>query len=359
MAENFSVDRDELLRRYVSLIAPGSVIRDGLERIQHSHTGALIVMGRNDLVDQVSTGGFNINADLTPTAMRELAKMDGALVLNSDLDRIEKAGVHLVPDGMLPTIETGTRHRTADRVSRQTGVPVVTVSAAMSTIALFIDGDRHAVEPTERTLARSSQAIATMNRYREKLDELLNILSALEISDQATVRDVALAAQKIEMLRRLETEVRGYIAALGIDGRLPEMQLMEVVTGLNEITQLLEEDYTLVDQESGAFSIARLSTLDDSSLIDLGLVAEVIGFGTELHLESRVSPKGYRLAAQLPRITILTARKLVDTFGSLQGLLGASTAELKDAGGLTDNRARTIHENLARLTDKLYDQTRF
>jgi diadenylate cyclase len=57
----------------------------------------------------------------TAPQLRELAKMDGAIVLSGDAERILAAAVHLSPVGVPAHGETGTRHRTAERVARQVG----------------------------------------------------------------------------------------------------------------------------------------------------------------------------------------------------------------------------------------------
>src|SRR4051812_20793503 len=99
-------------------VAPGTAMRDGLERILRGNTGALIVLGHDRSVDSISTGGFDLDVDFSATRLRELSKMDGALVVTSDLSKIIRASVQLVPDPTIETQETGTRHRTAERVAK-------------------------------------------------------------------------------------------------------------------------------------------------------------------------------------------------------------------------------------------------
>ena len=215
----------------VATMAPGTPLREGFERILRGRTGALIVLGNTREVQQLCTGGFLLDVPYTPTALRELAKMDGAIVLDTQRFRIVRAGVHLMPDPVLETIETGTRHRTADRVAQQTGVPVVTISASMSTISLYVGGQRRVVEHSEHILSRANQALQTLERYRGRLSELTNRLSALEVHDQVSVKDVALVAQQIEMVHRLQLELEGYVIELGTDGRLLSLQLFELSAG--------------------------------------------------------------------------------------------------------------------------------
>ena len=217
------------LRQYQRRLAPGTPLRAGLDRILHGRTGALVVLGNNAKVQQVSTGGFQLNVDFTPQALRELAKLDGAIILSNDLSRIIAAGVHLVPAGDLPTAETGTRHRSADRTAQASGVPVVTVSASMSTISLFMDGDRHPVETSGQMISRANQTLATLARFVDRLGDILHQFNALEVGEQVTIRSLVLVAQRFEMTRRLSAETQFHIDTLGVEGRLIALQHAELV----------------------------------------------------------------------------------------------------------------------------------
>src|ERR1700710_1455908 len=201
---------DDQLRRTLIAVATGTPLRDGLERILRGHTGGLIVLGYDRGVEAVCTGGFNLDVDFSATPLRELSKMDGALVVTSDLSKIVRAGVQLVPDSSIETSETGTRHRTAERVAKQTGQPVVSVSASMNIVALYVGGRRHVLEGSEAILARANQARATLERYRSRLDEVTGTLSALEIEDLVTLRDVTSVLQRLEMARRISEELARY-----------------------------------------------------------------------------------------------------------------------------------------------------
>src|SRR5919202_4695241 len=179
----------DTLRATLAAVAPGTALRDGLERILRGHTGALIVLGFDRVVESLCTGGFELDVPFSSTRLRELAKMDGAVVVASDLSRILRAAVHLVPDPTIPTEESGTRHRTAERVARQSGYPVISVSQSMRIIALYVDGRRYVLDDSAAILSRANQALATLERYKLRLDEVAGTLSALEIEDLVTVRD--------------------------------------------------------------------------------------------------------------------------------------------------------------------------
>lgn len=338
------------ISKYRALLAPGTPLREGLERILRGRTGALVVLGDNRQVEDISTGGFRIDVPFTATALRELAKMDGAIVLAGDGEQIVAAGVHLMPDSRIDTVETGTRHRTADRVAQQTGLPVVTVSASMHTIQLFLAGTRTLVEPSAAILGRAHLALQTLERYKERLQQVLHRLSGLEVQDQVTVRDLVVVAQRLEMVRRLEAETAGYVNELGTDGRLLELQLLEVNVGLEDLPQVLARDYR--PEDSGVFGFDELPELSDADLVDAAAVARAIGFSD--HLDSRVSARGYRQLASINRLPEVVVTRLIEQFGNLQQLFGASSSELQLVEGVGENRARMIRDSLTRLAESAY-----
>ena len=336
----------------VATMAPGTPLREGFERILRGRTGALVVLGNTREVQQLCTGGFLLDVPYTPTALRELAKMDGAIVLDTQRFRIVRAGVQLMPDPVLETIETGTRHRTADRVAQQTGVPVVTISASMSTISLYVAGQRRVVEHSEHILSRANQALQTLERYRGRLSELTNRLSALEVHDQVSVKDVALVAQQIEMVHRLQLELEGYVIELGTDGRLLTLQLFELSAGVDELRELLERDYQPSD--GSAFQLDALATLSTPELLDVLMVARAVGLGP--HVDGRIVTRGYRQVGQLTRIPPALGVRLLEHFGGLQGLFAASAADLQEVDGVGESRARIIRDGLVRLADAAYSE---
>src|SRR6202021_1753442 len=157
------------LREAVARLAPGTALRDGLERILRGRTGALVVLGYDDSVEAICDGGFSFDVRYAPTKLRELSKMDGAVVLSTDGSRILRANVQLVPDPSIPTDESGTRHRSAERAAIQTGYPVISVSHSMNIVTVYVGGERHVVADSATILSRANQAIATLERYKTRL----------------------------------------------------------------------------------------------------------------------------------------------------------------------------------------------
>jgi diadenylate cyclase len=347
--------RDERRRAALTAVAPGTALRDGLDRILRGSTGALIVLGFDQAVADLCSGGFELNVEFSSTRLRELAKMDGAIVLDGAAGTIVRAAVQLVPDPVIPTDEAGTRHRTAERVSRQTGHTVISVSKSMRIIALFIDGARFVLEDPTAILSHANQALATLERYRRRLDEVSGALSALEIEDGVTVRDVTAVAQRLEMVRRIAGEIEGYMVELGTDGRLLALHLDELMAGTGQERALLAQDYVPAQPQdragAAAAVLARLESLTLDELLDVASVAEVLGFGGPDALDDLVSPHGYRLLARVPRIPVPVVDSLIEHFGGLQKLLAAGVDDLASVDGVGAAHARSVREGLSRLAE--------
>ncbi|GAB3248057.1 DNA integrity scanning diadenylate cyclase DisA [Nocardioides dilutus] len=351
MAER--TDEQLRLRATLASIAPGTALRDGLERILRGRTGALIVIGSDRTVESIATGGFDLDVPFTATGLRELAKMDGAIILDRDLTRILKAAVHLMPDQAIPSEETGTRHRTADRTARQTGFPVISVSQSMQIIAAYVGETRHVLEEAGQILARANQALATLERYKLRLDEVSSTLSALEIEDLVTVRDVAVVAQRLEMVIRIAAEIEDYVLELGTDGRLLSLQLEELITGVDAERQLVIRDYVAGGRRARnpELLLQKLESLSSTELVDPASTARVLGLASGELLDAPVTPRGYRLLAKVPRLPTTVVDRLVEHFGTLQKLLSAGVEDLQVVEGVGELRARSVREGLSRLAE--------
>ena len=340
---------NSVLRR----LAPGTDLRDGLERILRGRTGALIVLGFDRSVEEICDGGFQINIDFSPTRLRELSKMDGAVILNDNATRILRANVQLMPDPSIATVESGTRHRTAERVALQTKLPVISVSHSMSIISLYFDGVRYVVPDPTAILGRANQALATLQRYRHRLDEVAQSLSALEIEDFTTVRDVMTVLQRLMMVRRIAGEISNDIVELGTEGRLTALQLDELTRSIEESRALLVRDYVPGGQDRSVPEIMfTLEQIDETSMLDLNVLAREMGFPFSPDLlEQHVSARGYRLLATIPRVPSLIQDRLVAHFHNLQGLLAATAGDLQAVDGVGEARARVVREGLSRVAE--------
>jgi diadenylate cyclase len=334
------------------LVAPGTQLREGLDRILQARMGALIVVGDGPEVLSVCSGGFLLDAEFTPQRLSELAKMDGAVILAADTSRVARANVHLVPDPNIPTSETGTRHRTAERVGRQLDVPVITVSEDMSLVAIHRRGEKHTLEPIPRVLARADQALQILTRYKARLDAVSGSLSALEVEDLVTLRDVATVLQRAEMVRRIAEEIEGYVIELGADGRLVMLQLEELVGGVEEDRRLVAKDYFQSSDDVELVSVMRaLAQLDDEDLLDLNLVAAVLQLDPGIGIDGALQPRGFRLLHKIPRLPEMVSDHVVGRFSNLQKIMRAGLGDLTEVEGVGEVRARAIKEGLSRLAE--------
>jgi diadenylate cyclase len=344
--------RSEALLDALRMVAPGTPLRDGIDRILQASKGALIVVGDGPEVLSVCSGGFLLDAEFTPQRLSELAKMDGALILAADCSRVARGNVHLVPDPNIPTAETGTRHRTAERVARQIDVPVISVSEAMSVVTIYRDDMKYTLEPIPRVLAKANQALQTLERYKNRLDAVSGSLSALEVEDLVTVRDAVTVLQRAEMVRRIADEIEGYIIELGSEGRLVMLQLEELMGGVEDDRRLVSKDYFVSSQDLELDEVMKqLAQLTTEELLDLKEVAGVLNLAQGTGLDWSLQPHGYRLLHKIPRLPEVVADRVVARFHNLQKIMRASMKDLDDVEGVGETRARAIKEGLSRLAE--------
>jgi diadenylate cyclase len=302
-------------------VAPGTALRDGLDRIVRGKTGALLVLGDGPDVLAICSGGFLLDAPFSPQRLSELAKMDGAIILGSKGQRLARANVHLLPDPSVPTSETGTRHRTAERIARSIPIPVIAVSEEMGVISVYVDGVKHQLQDVSRLLDRANQAVQTLERYRARLDDALATLTALEVEDVVTARDVITVLQRRDMVRRIASEIDTTIVELGVDARLLRLQIEEY-SGADHEVDLVQDDYPAIDAEAA-----------------------------DLDLEAPVAPRGLRLLSHVPRMTPALAAKVADHFGVFTKLQRATVAELAAVPGIDPALAVVVKDTLERITE--------
>jgi diadenylate cyclase len=344
------------LRETIGRLAPGTGLRDGLERILRGRTGALIVLGHDDSVEAICDGGFSLDVRYAPTRLRELSKMDGAVVLSTDASRIVRANVQLVPDPSIPTDESGTRHRSAERAAIQTGHAVISVSHSMNIVTVYVGGERHVLTDSATILSRANQAIATLERYKARLDEVTRQLSRAEIEDYATLRDVMTVVQRLELARRIGLVIDNDAVELGTDGRQLRLQLEELLGGNDTARELIVRDYHASPEPPSktqvASTLAELDTLSDTELLELTALAKVFGYPTTTEAQdSALSPRGYGAMAGIPRLQFAHVDLLVRAFGTLQGLLAASSNDLQSVEGIGSMWARHVREGLSQLAE--------
>jgi diadenylate cyclase len=337
--------------RALDMVAPGSSLREGVDNVINASTGGLIVIGEPDELSFLFSGGLKLDVDYTPQLLYQVAKMDGAIVLDSEAKRLSWANVQLMPDPTIHSSETGTRHRTAERVSKQTKALVIAISARRDVVSLYQEGMKYILQDIPTVLSKANQGLATLEKYRARLDAVSTRLTTLEFASAATMHDVLVVLQRAELLLRTSHEVERYIIELGAEGRLIEMQLEETVIGVLPDRAALIRDYASDDSDVALDdTLAALSRLPHQELLDLGRLAELLGHDRKVNPHDvPVSARGYRALGRITRLPRLVGEKVIKELGSLEAILAASDAELTGIDGVGEARAADIREGLDRL----------
>ncbi len=347
--------KDNEMLEILRSMAPGTPLREGLENILRARTGALIVVGDSQEVLGTLDGGFLINKEYSPAHIYELAKMDGAIVISKDHKKILYANSQLIPDSSIPTEETGTRHRTAERMAKQTGEVVVCISQRRNIITVYKGSRKYILRDTPTILTRANQALQTLEKYKAVLDSAMNNLSVLEFEDIVTLDDVAFVIQRTEMFMRVVAEIDRYTCELGNEGRLISMQMEELLANIEQDGLMVVEDYMTEENSKTAEEMQRqIRLFNYEELMNLTAICRVLGYcGGVSSLDINVSPKGYRIMSKVPRLPMPVMKNLVNTFFNFKGILRASIEELDDVEGIGEVRARTIKEGIKRVQDQI------
>jgi diadenylate cyclase len=341
------------LTEALTLVAPGTALREAIDNIVRARNGGLLVFADEDEVLPLVSGGIFIDIELQPMILYELAKMDGAILLNRSGSRIMHANVQLMPDPTISSSETGTRHRTAERVAKQIDALVISVSAARDVVSLYIDGIRYLLEEIRNILSKSNQALQTLEKYKSRLSQVATSLSALEFEDAVTLYDVLSVIQRSEMVLRISKELERYIIELGSEGRLIRLQLEELMVDVRDDRLAVLADYLPDFADLTVEEVAAgLGALHNEELLSLARVAELIGYDEDVDaLELHVSPRGYRMLRKIPRLPRGVIDNLVVRFGHLEVIMSASTDELAAVEGVGPGRAHDIKEGFLRLRE--------
>lgn len=335
----------------IKKLVPGTPLREGLENILRAKMGVLVLVGNNQPLLDVVDGGFALNCEYTPAGFYELGKMDGALILSTDLKHIVYANAQLVPDSKIPTTETGTRHRTAERVAKQTGGLVIAISQRRNLITMYLGNLRYTLKDITVSLSRANQALQTLEKYRKVLIRSLTNLSALEFEDFVTLLDVAEIIIRVEQVSRIAGEVERHVIELGSEGRLVSMQMEELISEQDDM-ELLLKDYCFHCSTDMQLLREQLAALPEEGLEPYA-ICRILGYGTTPStLEIPVVPRGYRVLRRIPRLPMAIVENLVIHFKTLHCIYNATIVELDDVEGIGEVRAKTIKDGLKRVREQ-------
>ena len=335
----------DVLRQF----APGTVLRDAAELIVRQGTGALVVIGFDAQVAQVCSGGvFLESARFTPPLLAELAKMDGGIVIDGDGQYIVRANVHFIPDPTLRTDQTGTRFRTAERLAQQINRPVLAISEEGRNIAIvFVGGEKLELRSAAMLYREANQSLNSIERLRRRLDEAEERLTRLEVDDTVTVRDVARLIQRAALLQRLNGQLERTIVELGGEGELIAIQVADLVDGVQELANMVFEDY-MKRRGSSRDVMSRLESIETEDLYVTSHVALAVGLDA---LDTQVQPRGIRALATVPRLPVPVREAMLAYFRKYHKLINADVTTLGQVEGVGPTRAQQVRSYLDRLLE--------
>jgi diadenylate cyclase len=346
--------RDSRLTDALRRISPGTTMRQGIDDILRGSEGALIVIGEPAELSFLFSGGIRLDQAFSPYLLYELAKMDGAIILNSNSTRIVYANVQLMPDPTIPSAETGTRHRTAERVAKQTGALTVSISQQRDVVTIYVGDLRYQLEEIPAVLAKTNQALTTLDTYRARLEQISTRLTALEFQSAVMLDDVLTALQRAEMTTRMVGEIERNVVELGVEGRLIKIQLDEMTEWVPHDKLAVILDYEVTEVTGGADRVlAQLAAMPDQELLELDELAQVLGYPRSVNpMDYAVAPRGYRVLSKIPRLPEHVVEHVVRHFNGLEAFVRASVDELEEVDGVGSVRAREIREGLRRLQEQ-------
>ncbi|WP_223595907.1 DNA integrity scanning diadenylate cyclase DisA [Neobacillus bataviensis] len=338
----------------LKLIAPGTPLREGIDNVLRANTGGLIVIGYNDKVKSIVDGGFAINCSFSPSFLYELAKMDGAIILNETGNKILFANAQLAPDADITSTETGMRHRTAERAAKQTKALVIAISQRRNVITLYQGNFRYALKDIAVILTKANQAIQTLEKYKAVLEQSITNLSILEFEESVTYNDFLLVLHRFEMVLKIKNELLTFLYELGTEGRLIRLQMNEILTELEEEIMLIIKDYAYDRDVKAREVLQRMQVLANSGAIEDMVLLKLMGYLGYVHLDENKNPRGYRILNKIPRLPAIIIENLITCFDELSNIISATVEELDEVEGIGEVRAKKIKEGFKLIKERLY-----
>lgn len=354
MSEKHPKTEEELYSTALRMVSPGTQVREAISLIMQSRTGGLLCFGQPKRLSDLAEGGVEVDAPTSPQLVYELSKMDGAILFNYDGSRILSANKFLKPRATIPSTETGTRHRSAERMARQARCIVVAVSERRNSVTLYVGERKHVLDTLPTLLNRASQVLQTLERFIDALNEALEDLSIREFQDMVTIFDVCRTLQRYERVRRISREMEPYLLELGVEGRLTSLQLQEVLMKIEGAELVVKDFYKDSLKTSSTQLLEKLMEFDQEELLKLGNISQLLGYGPNPRtVDTYLTSRGYRILTQTQRLTPQLIDALVARFGSLQQILRAPKEDLVEVDGVGEVLAERIRSGLHLLQNQL------
>ena len=330
----------EILR----LVSPGSPLRISIDDIAKSGTGALIVFGESPELMRIINGGFEVNCKFTPQRLVELCKMDGACVVDSDVKKILYANTLLVPDPTIPTAETGTRHKAAERSAIQLNQLVIAISEKKKVITLYYGGMKYVLRETKELLDRAGETLRMLEKHREIFNELILNINVLEFTGLISMQDIIMAIQRAEIIDRMASIIKRYIIELGSEGELVKMQLKEFVKNVGEEELQIIKDYTKKDTISTKNALLELLI---EQIIESDKIVRALGFQTN---DEVIVTKGFRLLSKTS-LTNDNIEELIKKYENFQSILESKEEELEQV--VSREKSKKLKKEIADLKEQV------
>lgn len=276
----------------LKLVSPGTNFRNALDGVLQSKSGALIVI-ENENTEEIFDGGFRIGSRFTPQRLIELAKMDGAIVLSKDLKKINYANVLLVPDSKFKTIETGTRHKAAERTAKQAKTLAIAISEKKEQITLYYKNVRYPLINTGGLLRKVNEHIQLLEKQRKLFDDFVEKLNRSEVKNYFDLKLATNVVQKGKLIQKIVKEIEKYSIELGGESTLIKISLREIWMGVEKETELVIKDYSKVGLKR---SVEFLNGLNYHEILSEEAIVRALGY--ESPNFSAGSIKGWRMLSK-------------------------------------------------------------
>lgn len=340
---------DESFNKIMDFLAPGKPLRKGIDRIIEANLGALIFLASKPeqyLEDGIIQLGFTLNSDFIPEKIYELAKMDGAIVLNNEANKILFANVQLNPDKNIASSQTGMRHRTAEKISNQTGDITIAVSKRRNAVSVFYKKKRHELLPEGIIFERLNQEITIAQRYKQSFFKQIEYLNNEESRKTVSLSDVAEILSKGLLTIKITQGVDKYLSELGEISGSVKLEYEEILRSIPKFVGAIIMDYHIEDLEyqKSEDSIEIFKDVKLDELVNLYTISRMLGYevSSDDELEERnIVPRGYRIlySTKLPTVAV---KNVVENFENLPNLMEASFEDLTNVTGIGKRRAEII-----------------
>jgi len=335
--------KQENFLNILKLIAPGTILREAIDDIIRARNGALIVLDASGL-GKLIEGGFRVNCRLTSQRLVELSKMDGAIIISKDLSKILYSNTLLIPDSNIPSIETGTRHKAAERTAKQLETLIIAISERRRTATLYHGNTRYLVRGTQELLRRAIESLQILEKQSEIFNDMLLKFNTLEFTKLVTLNDVCMLIQRAEIMIKIFSIIKRHVIELGKESTIIKIRLRELMKDIEKEELSIISDFSKLKVKK---TKNLLSILSLEELLDITNILLALGYSNK---DLAVSSKGYRILNKLglPEKEI---KILIEGFQNFNNLLNTSFEKIVEK--LKDKKkAKALQEKLTSMKEQ-------